>query len=264
MPARVWVLILAAASASASMAKTGPSFTGRWLADLSTQKLPEHPDVYLVADGRYECRSCSPPRSYAADGKLHSIPGDEEVKAESVTILGPRSIRTRIEAPSLVRETTMTASPDNRTATYVSLDNRPGVKGTLRTRYLAKRVAPAPSGANRVSGSWQGIAYLEVPKQVRTVESRLTGDAFTYSTPTGVSYSARIGGQPAVVRGPYAGTITASVRRTNARTLIETRKRDGKLLLTRTYRLSRDGKSLEMSTKDETNGTIFTATYHRD
>jgi hypothetical protein len=158
----------------------------------------------------------------------------------------------------------MTASPDDHTATYISLDQRPGVKGVLRTRYMARRVAPAPSGANRVSGSWQSVAYLEVPKQVRTVELRLVGDQLSYNTPIGVSFSAKIGGEPATVRGPYAGAITAALRRVNARTLIERRQRDGKPLATRTYQLSRDGTSLEMSTKDETNGTTFTATYHRD
>jgi hypothetical protein len=99
---RVCVLSLAAMT-SASFAKANPSFSGRWLADLSTQKLPKHPDVYLVAKGHYECRSCSPQRSYPADGKPHAIAGDEEVRSESVTVLGPRSIRTRIVAASLIR-----------------------------------------------------------------------------------------------------------------------------------------------------------------
>jgi hypothetical protein len=239
------------------------SFTGRWVADLSSQKLPEHPDVYLVADGHYECRSCSPPRSYPADGKPHAIPGDQEVTSESVTVLSRRSIRTRIVSPSLIRTTTMTASADDRTARYVSQDRRPGVKGVLRTRYIARRVAPAPKEANRVSGSWQGIAYLEVPRQLRTIALRLAGNRLSYSTPTGVSYSAIVGGPAAPVRGPYAGAITASVRRVGRHTLVETRLRDGKPLFERTFQLSRDGKSLEISTRDESNGTTFVATSHR-
>ena len=258
---------LASASAGwafATVAAPAPSISGRWVADLSSQKLPEHLDVYLVANGHYECNSCSPPRSYAADGKPHPITGDGEVTSERVTVLSPRSIRTRIVSPSLVRETTMTASADDRTAMYVSLDRRPGVKGVLRTRYVARRVADAPLSANRVSGSWQGMAYLEVPRKVRTIELRLSGNRLIYRTPTGVGYSATIGGPPAKVKGPYAGSMTASVRRLDGLTLVETRLRDGTPLFERTFHLSTDGRSLEISTRDESNGTTFVATSRRD
>jgi hypothetical protein len=163
----------------------------------------------------------------------------------------------------MIRETTMTVSADDRTAIYVSLDRRPGIKDVLRTRYLARRVAPAPKGANRVSGSWQGIAYLEVPKQVRTIQLHFEGNRFSYSTPTGVSYSAIIDGPAATVHGPYAGKITASLRRLNRNTLVETRRHDGTVSFVRTFHLSPDGRSLRISTKDESNGTTFTATSHR-
>jgi hypothetical protein len=258
------MLLAVVATSTPLIAAAHPSFSGRWVADLSTEKLPEHPDVYIVAKGHYECRSCSPPRSYPADGKPHAIPGDEDVQSESVTVLSSRSIRTRIVSPSLVRETTMTASADDRTAMYVSLDHRPRINGILRTRYLARRVAPAPPGANRVSGSWQGVAYLEVPKQVRTINLQLVGKRLSYRTPAGFSYSATVGGAPALVHGPFVGSITASIGRVDARTLVETRKRGGALLFERTYRLSRKGRALEISTKDASNGTTFTATYHRE
>ena len=158
----------------------------------------------------------------------------------------------------------MTVSADDRTALYVSLDHRPGVTGTLRTRYVARRVAHGPQGANLVSGSWQGIAYLEVPRTARTIKLRLSGNRLSYSTPTGVSYSAAIGGPPAKVRGPYAGTMTACVRRLDRLTFVETRLRDGAPLFERTFRLSPDGKSLEISTTDKSNGTTFVATSRRE
>jgi hypothetical protein len=244
-------------------AVAAPGFSGRWIADLASQKLPDHPDVYLVKGGQYLCRSCSPPRSYPADGKPHAVPGDPEISSEAVTILGPRSIRTRIVAPSLVRETVMTVAADDRTATYVSLDRRPGVSGVLRTRYLARRVAAAPRGANKVSGSWQGVAYLEVPRQVRTIELQIAAGHFAYRTPTGVSYSAVIGGGRARVHGPYKGVMTAEVRRAGANMLVETRRQDGRLLFERRFRLSGDGRSLEISTRDAATGTTFAATSHR-
>lgn len=242
----------------------GAAFTGRWVADLSSQKLPDHPDTYLIKDGLYACRSCSPPRVYPADGKPHRVPGDQEVQSEAVTVISPRSIKTRIVSPSLIRETTMTVSPDDRRATYVSLDRRPDVKGTLKTRYIAERIQPAPLGAHRISGSWRGLAYLEVPKQVRTIVLRVAGDVFAYSTPTNVHFVARVNGRPALVHGPYAGVIKSSVQRRDARTLVEFRERDGISLFDRTYHLSRDGKALVVSVLNKDNGTTFASTYYRD
>jgi hypothetical protein len=67
----------------------GP-FDGRWVADLDTQSGLSS-DIYLVRDGRYTCRSCEPPRDYAADGRAHPVPRDPDVTWESVKITGPRT-----------------------------------------------------------------------------------------------------------------------------------------------------------------------------
>src|SRR5689334_15838893 len=104
MPSLMLALLSAAARA--------PDFSGIWLADLDTQSLPAHPDVYLVAHRQYRCDSCEPPRDYPADGRPHPVPGDANVTSESVTIAGARTIVTRIVGPALTRETRMTVARD--------------------------------------------------------------------------------------------------------------------------------------------------------
>ena len=237
-------------------AQAASLFDGDWVADLDSQS-GLATDVYLVHDGQYACKSCEPPRAYAADGKPHRVPGDPDVISEAVSVTGPRTIVTHIIGPPLDRTTTMTVAPDDRTATYISIDHRPGSKAALRTEYLARRTVPAPAGAHPVSGSWQGMRYVSVPALVRTTTLRLTRDRFSYSTPLGTSYTARLGGVYMPVRSAHAGGLTVAVRRAGTRRIEERFKRDGRLVETRTLTLAPDGRSIEIATTNPTNGATF-------
>jgi hypothetical protein len=254
--AAIAVGLLAAAPAAA-----GP-FSGTWVADLDSQAGLTK-DVYLVADGNYSCDSCTPPRHYPADGKLHPIVGDPEVNFESVTVTGPRTIVTRLLEKAMTRTTTMTVAPDDRTATYVSIDHRPGIRQPLKTVYLARRVAPAPSGAHPVSGTWQGVAYESVPELIRTTELRDEAGSFTYRVPIGATYTARIGGGPAPLHGFGTEGQAAAVRRVGPHKMVETRTRNGRVIMVRSFTLSRDGKVLTMFSQYPETHSTFTISAHR-
>lgn len=246
------------AGAPASVASP---FDGDWVADLDTQS-GLSADVYLVRDGHYTCTSCEPPRAYLADGRPHPVPGDPDVTSEAVTITGPRSIVTHIVAPQVDRITTMRVAPDDRTATYISIDHRPGITAELRTEYLARRTAPAPAGAHPVSGTWQGVRYVAVPELERTTTLGLTGDRFTYASPLGASFTVRLGGGYMSV--PTLGSgVTVAVRRAGPRTVEEQVKQDGKLVEVRTFTVAADGRSMAIATTDTLKGTTFRATSRR-
>ena len=255
--AAIGLLLLMAAAAGAS------PFDGVWVADLDTQA-GLATDEYLVLSGEYRCLTCAPPRAYRADGRPRTVPGDREVTLESVTIAGPRTIVTHIVAPLLDRVTTMTVAPDDRTATYVSIDHRPGIAAPLRTEYLARRVGPAPAGAHPVSGRWQGVRYIAVPAPVRTTVLRLAGDRFSYTTPLGTSFDAQFGGGEVPV-GSRQGVsdVTVRVRRAGPRQIEECAMRTGRLILVRTFTVSPDGRSLVIATTDPKRGTTFRATSRR-
>ncbi len=259
------ILSLAAAACLAlvtTSVRARSPFDGRWVADLDTQS-GLATDMYLVRDGHYACSSCEPPRSYAADGKPHPVAGDPETTSESVTITGRRSIVTHIIGPPLDRVTTMTVAPDDRTASYVSVDHRPGITAALRTEYLARRTAAAPAGAHAVSGTWQGVRYVQVPELVRTTTLRLNGNRFSYSTPLGTSYTAHLGGGDVPVRTMQGAGITASVRLTGKRRIEEKVKRDGQLVEVRTFTLAPNGRSMEIATRDPAQGATFRAISRR-
>src|ERR1039457_107810 len=42
-------------------------FDGTWKIDLNKTKLPKKPDVYLLQNGMYECKSCNPQVNVKAD-----------------------------------------------------------------------------------------------------------------------------------------------------------------------------------------------------
>jgi len=259
---KVFPLLLAGLASSAAARPAASPFDGRWVSDLDTQAgLPT--DVYRVADGVYRCDSCSPPRTYPADGRPHAVAGDDQVRWESVRIAGPRAIVTHIEGPTLSRTVTMTVAADDRAATYVATDRRPGVRGPLRTVYIARRTAPAPVGAHAVSGTWQGVRYVAVPEQARTIVLHLDGDRFVYRHALGYAFTARLAGGFVPVRGPYKVPVFAAVRRVGARTVEETRKSNGRITTVRTYTLSPDGRALEIATTDAATGRTFRATSRR-
>ena len=250
---------LASPAAAPPHAEGGP-FDGRWVSDLSTQDASGQVDDYLLAHGRYECRSCDPPRSYPADGRLRPVTGDPEIASESVAVLGPRAILTTEISLVRVRKVTMTVSADDRTATYVAIDHRTDIPGRLRTEYLAQRIAPPPPGAHRVSGKWRGVRYVSVPEAFRLKEIRQVGERITFTSPRGGAYGA-------VLDGPFeplpSGKLLVGVKRTAPRTLTETLKDDDKVVQVRTYALSPDGKSLTTVTTDAVTGARFSSTAHR-
>lgn len=238
-------------------------FDGDWVADLDAET-GLATDIYLVGDGRYTCASCAPPRAYPADGTPHPITGDPDVVLEAVTITGPRTIVTHIVGPPLDRTTTMTVAADDQTATYVSIDHRPGIEVALRTEYLARRTAPAPAGAHPVSGHWQGVRYVSVPALVRTTALRLVGDALSYATPLGTSYTARLGGDYVPVRTARKSSLTVAVRRTGARGIEQKIKRGGQVVEVRTFTVAPDGRSMEIATIDTGQRTTFRSISRRD
>lgn len=258
------VILGVALTCTAEAAQAVSPFDGLWVVDLKTQMGQAGFDKYLVARGIYKCESCTPPRSYSADGKTRPVPGTNPVISESVTISGPRTIVTRIVEPEMSRETTMTVAQDNRTATYVSLDQWPGRSKRLRTEYVAERVAQGPAGAHLVSGSWRGLRYIEVPEQYRSVYLKESRGQFTRSDYRYGRYTATIGGAPVPVTGDGKNIFKATVRASDPRTRVETILLKGTPLVEKTYHLSTDGRSMVTTVRDPKTGSVFRTTSHRE
>lgn len=248
--------------AAAAPPAAGP-FDGTWVEDLNTQMGEAGFDTYLVANGVYGCKSCQPPRSYPADGKMRPVAGDTSVLSESAIVTGPRTLVTRIVDHEMTRETTMIVAAGGNSATYVSLDAWPGRARRLRTEYRATRVAPAPPGAHPVSGSWRGVAYVAAPEEYRSVTLHDAGGLFSRSNFRHGRYTARIGGPPVPVTGDGKNIYQAAVRAPDPRTRVETISLAGKVAVERTYALSPDGRALTTTVRNAGGGQPFSIVAHR-
>jgi hypothetical protein len=196
------------------------------------------------------------------DGKARVVAGDPGV-SESTVIVGPRSIMTRIIDTDMTRETTMTVSRDGQTAVYIALDKWPGRSRRLLTKYIAKRVAPAPAGAHLVSGSWLGLAYVVVPEEYRSIDLKESENGLTFHNLRHGYYTARYNGPASTLHLPGDDTYRVKVTKPAENTRVESVYKDDKLIIERTYVISADGNSLTTTVYHPKDGTSISYTAHK-
>ncbi len=155
----------------------------------------------------------------------------------------------------------MRVSADGQTMTTEMIDNS-AVNGVpARGTIIQARTKEAgPAGAHAVSGTWHTTKYEGYSDNTITVTLRMDGDSFSFSQPTGQSYTATLGGPAAPYKGD-PGITTVSVVRSGPDTIVETDMRDGKIVSTNTMTTS-DGKTLAITFDDKLRGSTqhFTAT----
>ncbi len=73
-------------------ARAQSPFDGTWKVDLKTAKFPEKPDVYLLQDGMYHCKTCVPSVDVKADGQDHEVSGHPYYDMVSIKVADDRTI----------------------------------------------------------------------------------------------------------------------------------------------------------------------------
>ena len=231
---------------------------GTWKIDMSKSKLPKKPDVYLLQNGMYECKSCNPSVNIKADGQFQKVSGDPYRDALMVKVVDDKHIEMASQKEGKdVGKTTRSVSDDGNTMTveWTYYGNPTG--GPVSGTDHMKRVAKGPAGANAVSGSWRDEKADVATADAITFTFKGGGDELSYSTPTGQSYEAKLDGKDV----PYVGdpgTTSASLKRIGD-SIEETDKRDGKVISVAKMTVSKDGKTMTIDVDDKLNGT--TATY---
>jgi hypothetical protein len=231
---------------------------GTWKADIDTVKFDQKPDEYLLQAGQYSCKSCAPSYAVAADGAFHpvSLPYADSM---SVKVVDDHTIlRTSKKGDRQVGETKVTVSADGKTLTGDFTDSSVPDAPPTKGQYTETRVADAPAGAHAVSGQWQP-AKVNVNDEALTLTFAVQGDTVSYSSPSGYSFEAKIGGPDVPIKGDIAGT-TASLSK-DGDSYVETDKRDGKVIGVTTFTAGADGK-LNIVSENKLDGskTSWTAT----
>jgi hypothetical protein len=233
-------------------------FDGTWKGDLSTAKVTGKPDSFLLQDGTYSCKTCSPAVKVAADGKDHSVSGTPYYDTLNVAVLDERTIlKTAKKAGQTVLTTKFSVSADGGSATS-EFNDATATNGTPVTgKFAWKRVTSGPPGSHAISGSWQQ-GQPEISDNGVTNTWKVTNNVLSMTSPTGSSYSAKLDGTDAPYSGD-PGVTSVSVREVGARSFEETDKRDGKAVTVWRWQFDADGKTARVRMKDVASGEITEA-----
>src|SRR3954468_9547775 len=66
---------------------------GTWKGDVNSVKFEQKPDEFLLQNGKYDCKSCIPPVSLAADGAYHAVANHAYCDEESVKVVDDKTVQ---------------------------------------------------------------------------------------------------------------------------------------------------------------------------
>lgn len=231
-------------------------FDGTWKNDLSSVQWPAKPDVFLLQNGMYECKTCVPPINVKADGTEQKVTGDPYSDSLSVKVIDDHNVEsTRKTAGKEVGTAKMSVSSDGNTLTVNWTDSGQPSGGTQTGTYTEKRVAKAPAGANLISGSWR-TEKANASADALTWTYKMNGNELAMTTTTGQSYNAKLDGTDTPYKGD-PGVNSISVKKLGKDTLEETRKRDDKVISIVKATISADGKTMKWIFDDKLQGTTI-------
>jgi hypothetical protein len=230
-------------------------FDGTWKIDMSSVQWPAKPDVVLLQNGMYECKTCVPPVNVKADGTDQKVTGDPYSDTLSVRVIDDHNVEsTSKKGGKVVGTTKMSVSSDGNTVTGNWTDSGNPSGGPQTGTYTEKRVAKGPADANLISGSWRMEKLADMSAESLTYTFKVNGKELTMTTPTGRFYTAKLDGTDAPVKGD-PGVTSVSVKMLGKDTLEETYRRDGKVIVIYKSTVSADGKTLNVISDDKLQGT---------
>ncbi len=249
-----WIALLAALLAPSQAVAQNP-FDGTWKMDLNTTQLPTKPGVYLLQAGVYHCRTCIPPIDVRADGLDHRVSGDSCYDTVSIKVLDDRTVQeTDKSRGKIVHTEKMTVGADGSTAMWEFADSCNANAEEVTWKQVSVRVSKGPLGSHPISGSWRAMRIVNSSENRLTATLKLDGDNFSFADSTGQSYTAKLDGPDAPLKGDPSNTVV-SVRRMDESTIEEIDKRAGKVVSVTRFTVSPDGKTLNVSISDKLEGS---------
>jgi hypothetical protein len=240
------------------LAMAQSEFDGTWKIDLNKTVMPNEPDVFLLQNGNYQCKTCVPVINVKADGEDHSVTGNPYYDTISIKVLDDRSIqRTEKKNGKTVATSKLMVSPDGNTATFEFNDgsntNTEAVvgKGTMTRVAKSKR----PAGSHAISGSWRTSKMESVSDNALLFTFKVEDGRLSMTSPTGQSYAAKLDGTDAPYKGD-PGIDNVSILVLSKETFVETDKRNGKAVKTRrVMAIPAGGNTLNLIVGDPQRGT---------
>ena len=247
------VVIATLALFSLPLLCSGQDFlNGTWKVDLNQVAWPKKPDVMLLTGGMYACETCVPPVKVKADGSDQPVTGSPYFDTMAIEVVNDHQVKeTDKKNGQVVGTSTSTVSSDGNTLTFEFSDSSASNGGPPVTgKGTETRVATGPAGSHVISGSWRMSNLENISDNGVTVSYEFKGNELTFTSPTGMSYAAKLDGSDAPVKG-NPGVTTVSVQMLGKDTLQETYKRDGKPISVVKSTVNADGKTIHVVNLDK-------------
>ena len=238
------------------------AFDGTWKFNLSDAQFAKKPDVFLLQNGTYQCKTCVPPIDVKADGQDHPVSGHPYYDSVSIKVVDDRTIEEVDKKNGKTVTTSKTVvSQDGKTAMFEFSDSSNTNSDPVTGKGSSTQVAKGPAGSHAISGSWVTSKMETLSDNGLTVTFKVEGDSLSMTSPTGQSYVAKLDGTEAPYKGD-PGTTSVSVKRVGKNTIEETDNRDGKVISVTRMTVAADGKTMTAKVEDKLRGTNsqFTAT----
>ena len=238
------------------LSRAQSSIGGNWKFDVNKIKMPEKPDVYLLQDGMYHCKTCVPPVDVKADGQDQKVSGHPYYDTVAVRVVDDRTVEVTDKKDGKTVATLKTVvSADGKTATVEFSDSTASTE-PVTGKGDAVRVAKGPSGAHALSGSWRYTKTENMSDNGMNVTFKADADTLNMTAPTGQSYTAKLDGSDAPYKGD-PGITSVSVKRISKNVFEETDKRNGKVISIARMTVGSDGKTMTMDITDKEHGTTM-------
>lgn len=237
------------------LAMAQSAFDGTWKVDLNKAQLPKKPDVFLLQDGMYHCKTCVPPIDIKADGQDQKVTGHPYYDTMSIKVVDDRTVEeTDKKDGKTVTTSKTTVSSDGSTLTFEFIDRSATNADPVTGKGEATRVDKGPAGSHAISGSWRTTKLESLSDNGLTFTYKVEGDSLTMTNPTGQTYAAKLDGTDAPYKGD-PGTTSVSVKRLGKNTMEESDKRDGKVISVARMTVAADGKTMTIAVNDKLHGT---------
>jgi hypothetical protein len=235
-------------------------FDGTWHTNANATQFSPKPNVFYLSQGWYHCVSCTPAIDVSADGQDQAVTGQyydtlsvKEVDAKSLAFAAKKG-------GTVAFEQTRTVSADGKTLTVKTTSHPAGGGDVVTTTSTATLIGIAPAGVHKTSGSWK-VSKAQTSENGLVTTYKTNGDELTMSDPTGETFTAKLDGTDAPVKGSFSRDAV-SVKKIDARTIEETSKRADTVVGVAKITVSADGKKMTRAytAKPSERVTTYTAT----
>ena len=227
---------------------------GTWKTNMNNVDWSKKPDVYLLKDGMYSCKTCVPPYEIKADGTDQKVTGHPYYNTVAIKVVSDHEIEeTDKKDGKVVATAKTTVSPDGNTLTFEFTDSSNSNAAPVTGKGEETRVAKGPAGSSPISGSWRITKMESLSDNAITVTYKVSGDEITMTNPTGQTYTAKLDGSDAPMKGD-PGVTSVSVKMIGKNTFEETDKRDGKVIGVFKGTVGTDGKMMSAVYDDKLQG----------